>query len=289
MKQDQKQNELATTTTLEHNPRKPHWWRQLSRRGTKAQRRTIAAMKHYIIPSPGYGDFIDWNEVFDSVPKEIWFELGFGLGDNLLFNAQLHKDKHMVGAEVHSPGVASVLKRIQQAQEMGNYWAEYTLYNTQNDTVYASEDATSTGTTNEIYSNVRIYHGNGMKLLRSIPTSSLSAVLLTFPDPFPHESHREFRLLQVSNASDFYRVLNKSEGRLYLATDHVGYFEWCLSVMKQCRDMFTRVLPVPDRSNWLPVISKYEQKGYDEGRETRLACWQVVAGNNHKDNKEENR
>lgn len=270
--------ECAAAPSQRHNTKKPKWWLQLSRRrGTKGQRRTMAAMKQYILPSAGYGEFIDWNEIFQC--KDITLEIGFGLGDNLLCNAQRHPKEAMVGADVHSPGTARVLKIMQQAQEQGRYWDEYSLYSREtNEDNRHDEDSCSPPApcpTDKLYSNIRIYPGNGMKFLHSIPSSSLKAILLTFPDPFPLESHAEFRIVQVSTAPDFYRTL-KRDGRLYLATDHKRYFEWCLNVMDQCEDLFSKVTPVPDRKKWLPVISKYEQKGLDEGRQTHLACWQVV-------------
>ena len=36
------------------------------------------------------------------------------------------------------------------------------------------------------------------------------------------------------------------------------------------------VVPCPDRENWLPAVSYYEQKGLDEGRSTMLQCWQCL-------------
>lgn len=279
----QKVNDNVTENhhDLKYNARKPKWWlQQRNRRGTKGQRRVMTKMKHYIIPPPLYGETLDWNETFDSCRyKDIWLELGFGLGDNLLRNAQVHPDKGMVGAEVHPPGTAHVLKIIQKAQQEGRYWDGYSLCFTKTDdlaheySIEASEPISTTA--DNIYSNVRVYRGNGMKLVNSIPTCSVSAILIAFPDPFPKQGHEEFRLLQRATATDFYRAL-RAEGRIYLATDHEEHFEWCSYVMSQCRDLFILVTPVPDRSTWLPVISKYEQKGLEEGREAHMACWQVV-------------
>lgn len=269
--------------TLGYNARKPKWWLRLSsgQRGTKAQRRLVAEMEHYAIQAQ-YGEFIDWNLLFSNLPRDrdIWVEVGFGQGENLLANAQLYPNKAMVGAEIHKPGTAHVLKRIKEAQESGRYWDGYTLYKGDNNLTGGQDEVPSSlppGTnTREPYSNIRVYPGNGMKLLNHIPTSSVSAVLLTFPDPFPQDDHTEYRLLQVTNVVDIHRVLRKTNGRLYLATDHEGFYEWCKSVMSHDPTLFAHMIPVPDRTTWLPVISKYEKKGNEEGRSTRLACWQVV-------------
>jgi len=42
------------------------------------------------------------------------------------------------------------------------------------------------------------------------------------------------------------------------------------------RVAFRLVEPCPDRSEWLPAISRYEQKGWDEGRTTKLSCWEAI-------------
>lgn len=260
---------------------KPKWWKTLAgRRGTKAQRRAIAAMASHVLESIPFGASIDWENVFSSNKNEIWLEIGFGLGDNLLCNAQIHPEIAMVGADLHSPGVGTVLRRMQQGQQQGRYWDEYSLYSQEKDPYSEKSENDSAilrmpPRTNEpLYCNVRIYLGNGIKLLQSVPSRSLSAVLLTFPDPWPSSSHSNHRFIQHSTAIDLHRVL-RNGGRFYLATDHEGYFSWCQSVMEKCQDLFTPVVPVPDRFSWLPAISKYEQKGWDEGRKTILACWQV--------------
>jgi tRNA G46 methylase TrmB len=107
--------------------------------------------------------------------------------------------------------------------------------------------------------------------------------------------------------------LGTQSGRLYLTTDHFGYHEWSHEQVKKFNDQtmqqneitsintelsvcstqndddktnvclnptnnartFKSVEPVPDRSLWLPAVSKYEQKGYDEGRKTYLSCWEL--------------
>lgn len=36
------------------------------------------------------------------------------------------------------------------------------------------------------------------------------------------------------------------------------------------------VKPIPNRREWLPAVSRYEQKGWDEGRQTMLSCWRPI-------------
>jgi tRNA G46 methylase TrmB len=115
--------------------------------------------------------------------------------------------------------------------------------------------------------------------------------LITFPDPFMGKHQEHWRLMQISVLVELRRILT---GRLYLATDHEGYHEWSHAQVdafnslqrlqhessssstnnsSKCKQ-FELVESTPDRSLWLPVVSKYEQKGWDEGRVTWLSCWQ---------------
>ena len=139
-----------------------------------------------------------------------------------------------------------------------------------------------------LYSNLRLHTGDGTKLLACLPDHSVHAILVTFPDPFVNQVG--CRLLQVSVLEEIWRVL-VPQGRLYLATDHAGYHAWSQvqvelfnqqQQQQQQQDDTTKsrcfrlVEPTPDRRLWLPVVSKYEQKGWDEGRSTHLSCWEAI-------------
>lgn len=164
-----------------------------------------------------------------------------------------------------------------------------------------------------MYDHVRIYAGDGTKLLQCVPDHSVTAVLVTFPDPFMGNQQQHWRLLQVSVLTELRRILllppsisplpsigGGGGGRLYLATDHAGYHQWSHDqvaalnriLQEQVETnhgsassssssnpmvlLFALVEPTPDRASWLPVVSKYEQKGWDEGRPTWLSCWELV-------------
>ncbi|KAL3912806.1 MAG: hypothetical protein SGILL_006741 [Bacillariaceae sp.] len=209
---------------------------------------------------------------------------------------------------------------------VARYWTDYTTYSTSldpyandppdtpecaatlehphidnnNNNQQAEEEESITKSS---YSNLRIHPGDGFKLLPKIPSGSLDAILVTFPDPFPKEAQTQWRLIQVQTVLEFHRILRKAEGNrpggvFFLATDHKGYFEWTHSVMDQVNNImverdddnddddddddaksttkFRLVEPCPSRMQWLPAISTYEQKGWDEGRSTNLACWEAA-------------
>ena len=166
---------------------------------------------------------------------------------------------------------------------------------------------------------LRIHAGDGYKLLPKLPDDSLSAILVTFPDPFPKDTDVNYRLIQHQTLIECHRILRKQichtessssssssssnnnnnnnnnktrGGRLFLATDHDGYHEWCHRTMCEVNRtaarqheedpsssapmLFEPEEPCPDRMEWLPAVSRYEQKGWDEGRSTKLSCWTAI-------------
>jgi len=390
---------------------------------------TAKSSSSYVLERPAYGRYIDWYSVFGESRTEteeaeetaatatatessleIWYEIGFGLGDNLLYLATTSEDRRQrrrrrcyFGSEVHPSAIGTAYQRIlrlhddddddddvvaarqeeeeEQQQQRDDdderrrrrrrrhplsSLREFRPYRPQVDpfsplfgsgaetdqTGGSNGDANNNATTNggddedngsskngesvvctsanasnvpyynDINNNLRIYAGDGITLLPYVPPSSLHAVLITFPDPFPKWHERQYRVLQVHTVRSMCDVLrnptppfsrrdvkppreggggdsdqpNEGEGggRLYLATDHPVFYEWAHAVIEQFNNengvtarssengsggaddeyYFQLVDPCPDRHLWLPVISKYEQKGWEEGRRTLLSCWE---------------
>ena len=341
----------AATTTPEpgYNSRKPLWWKKLSGKPTKGQKRAMTAMAAWRLPKVPWGEYLDWTTIFPqpqqqhqdeseaSSSQEIWLEIGFGNGDNLLALAERHPQRLFVGAEVHNPGIGKVCQRMLQALQNDRYWNEYVEFsddkaNRPKNTTIVEDGASDEGkaaTINQhdksilpskptipeggytpfntnFYSNLRIHGGDGVKLLPYIPSHSLAVVLVTFPDPFPKDTQLQFRVLQKHTLLEIHRILRPSDGRLFLATDHEGHHAWCHATVDQVnqddsqdchndnntatggttwekagdqpRQLFDAV-EITDRTEWLPVISKYEQKGWNEGRQTHLSCWKAIKDN----------
>ena len=56
----------------------------------------------------------------DGKYQQIWLEIGFGSGDNLLANARNRPDVLFVGSEIHQPGVGTVLRRMEEEMGLGS-------------------------------------------------------------------------------------------------------------------------------------------------------------------------
>jgi len=256
---------------------KPRWWRDKSRKASKGQRKTIRELESegYVFRRPKYGAMIDWNELFKTEPNEeldIWWEIGFGYGDNLLRLSEQYASNSKMkffGNEIHEPGLGTTSKRLQQGLNNQRHWRDYTLLPEVSDVEMVDCKP---------YRNLRLCGGDAIKMLGNIPAKSLANVLITNPDPFPHA--QRFRIIQLHSLKMFWDVIRPG-GRLFLATDDKGFFEWSLATVEgynKTHPAFRLIDPCPSRCEWLPVISVYEQRGIESNRLEQTACWEVLNG-----------
>ena len=304
--------------------RKPRWWKRLAgRRGTAAQRKAINRMtqKGFVLPTlKKYQHELNLAKVFSDSPssssksiladevlvpklkdisgalcsdakniaedKHVILEIGFGLGDNILTNATKFPDQYYIGAEIHQPGVGIALMRIEKSIESGKYWMDQSwLYESdkldieKREAIQADKDDRPNP-----YDNLRIFPGDGIKLLDYLPHNSMDSIYLTFPDPWPNEEHHHWRVIQVETVHMIGQVL-KNGGCFYLATDSVIVDEWASQIFhiiqknedgndKRSSEWHELTL-CPDRTHWLPAMSKYEEKGISEGRLPMCRCWKI--------------
>ena len=116
-------------------------------------------------------------------------EIGFGRGDVLLDAATTRPERDYIGIEVHAPGIGYLLARI---HERG-------------------------------IGNVRVLFGDARELLRHrFAESSLEAIWVYFPDPWPKGRHRKRRLVQPGFAALAASRL-RPRGRILAATDNEDY------------------------------------------------------------------
>lgn len=249
--------------------RKPLWWKRLSgRRATKGQRSCMERMKAqgYVINAlPKYGESLNLEKAFSHLragmhymderleEKEIIMELGFGDGRNLLANACYNEQRLYLGADIHQPGVCNLLKQIESYNEVSR----------------------------AVLRNVIVYPGDGVKLIRSLPSSSISQIMVTFPDPWPEKHQEKFRIVQQDVVIEFERVL-RDQGLVLVATDSTSFAGWAQDVFavaqsiqegRKSRRWVMR--DPPGREEWLPVKSKYELEGNMASRDIVLQCWEL--------------
>jgi len=186
-----------------------------------------------LLPKIGVPDgAIDLAALFPEA-RSFAFEVGFGGGEHLAAQAGAHPDVGYIGCEPFLNGVAKLLTQVGQVK----------------------------------LKNVRVHPDDARDVLPRLPSQSLSAVYVLFPDPWPKLRHHKRRFIQKRSLDEIARVL-KPGGEVRVATDHSDYARWALQhLMADLRFRWTaecaadwRVRP----ADW--PATRYEQKALKAGR-----------------------
>lgn len=121
-------------------------------------------------------------------------EIGFGGGEHLAAQAELHPNWGFIGVEPFVNGVAKALAHVEAAG----------------------------------LDNVRLSMGDGREILERLPDHALDAVYILHPDPWPKARHFKRRVVQPESLAQIVRVL-KPSGEFRLATDVADYAVWTLA------------------------------------------------------------
>lgn len=166
-------------------------------RMTRAQARAHATLL------PKYGvpfarEHLDLAVLFGRAAPKI-VEIGFGMGETTAAIAQENPDKDYLAIEVHSPGVGSLLNRI---EALG-------------------------------LANVRVIQHDAVDVLEwMLPPDSVDGLHIFFPDPWPKKRHHKRRLIQPPFVALLAQRL-KPGGYVHVATDWQDYAEHILAVLSE--------------------------------------------------------
>jgi len=169
---------------------------------------------------------LDWSQVFGR-DGDVVLDIGFGHGESTIEMAAAQPELDVIGVEVHTPGVVTVLDAIEHRE----------------------------------LHHIRVVHGDLLPFLDRISPGSLAGVRIYFPDPWTKRRNFHRRLVGndvVAALCDRLRV----GGELHLATDIADYAD----SMQQVCDAESRLSGgVIDRPAWRP-LTRFEQRGLDAGR-----------------------
>jgi len=217
----------------EHRPIRSFVLRQ--GRVSNAQRRA-----HEIL-MPEYGipfmkNLLDLDQVFGrSAPR--FLEIGFGMGETTAAIAQAHSQYDYLAIEVHTPGVGSLLKQI---EELG-------------------------------LTNIRIIQHDVVEVLQQmLPSDCFDGVHIFFPDPWPKARHHKRRLIQPEFVGLLCRHLKRS-GSIHAATDWENYACQILEVLSNEPQLANTAVDYAPRPEYRP-LTKFEQRGLRLGH----GVWDLV-------------
>ena len=173
------------------------------------------------------GPLLEWSDVFGR-DGEVVLDVGFGHGESTIALAAVEPDVDVIGVEVHTPGVVTVLDAI---EHQGLH-------------------------------QIRVVHGDVLALLDRVPAESLAGIRVYFPDPWTKRRNHHRRLIRPDVLGALVDRL-RSGGFLHLATDIVDYAE---SMQSVCEAELRLTGGVIERPDWRP-LTRFEQRGLDAGRQ----------------------
>jgi tRNA (guanine-N7-)-methyltransferase len=179
---------------------------------------------------------LDLDTVFGRRAPRI-LEIGCGMGETTVAIAAAHPDTDYIGIEVHTPGVGSLLKQIDEAG----------------------------------LSNVRVIQHDAVAVMDTmIPPASLDGLHIFFPDPWPKKRQQKRRLIQSPFIALAVSRL-KPGAYLHAATDWQEYAEQILAVFSAEPTLVNTASGYAEKPAYRPQ-TKFETRGLKLGH----GVWDIV-------------
>lgn len=172
---------------------------------------------------------------FDMPVKDVWLEIGFGNGEQLVHQALQHPEIGMIGCEPFLNGVAALCRDIKEKN----------------------------------IRNIRIWQDDARLLMPRLKSHSIGHCLLLNCDPWPKKKHHKRRFVQQETLDELHRLLKKG-AEFRMSTDDPSLAKWELEktyfhkgfkwLAESCTDWQNR----PDDM----LETRYQKKGLQQGRPT---------------------
>lgn len=177
------------------------------------------------------------NQAFARDDSRKVLEIGFGMGDATAKIAQTLPEYDFLAVEVHTPGVGSLLKLMQEGD----------------------------------IQNIRIIQHDAVEVLQHmLADASLDGVHIFFPDPWHKKRHHKRRLIQA----EFVKLLCsklKVGAYIHVATDWQEYAEWVLEVLQAEPLLQNTADTYAEKPAYRP-LTKFENRGLKLGH----GVWDLV-------------
>ncbi len=181
----------------------------------------------------------NWAEIFGA-ERPLILEIGFGTGVFLRHLARQHPEANVIGLEISNQCLLKAERMIAR----------------------------------EGLNNLRVIHSRAETALYHLfEPSTLSEVVINFPDPWFKRDHGHRRLMQRDTLDAIVSRM-QAGAMLYLATDIVEYAEMSSELLAATPQLMNRL---PNQwADMLPgrVITKYEAKARAEGRDCMYFAYQ---------------
>jgi tRNA (guanine-N7-)-methyltransferase len=203
---------------------------------TKGQERAIETVW------PQFGidyteNLLDLSQVFGRNASKKILEIGFGMGESTAKIALTLPDCDFLAVEVHTPGIGSLLKKIEELA----------------------------------LTNIRIIQHDVVEVLQNmLADNSLDGVHIFFPDPWHKKRHHKRRLIQAAFVKLLCSKL-KTGAYIHVATDWQEYAEWVLEVLSAEPQLQNTAQDYAEKPSYRP-LTKFENRGIKLGH----GVWDLV-------------
>ena len=190
----------------------------------RSKSRALSKTKKFFYVNHKDDFLVDFEQIKLVKNKDFILEIGFGLGENLLFQATKYPKNHFIGIDPFINGVANV---IQKAKKLN-------------------------------LNNVSILDMPVQKVLDNFSDNFFSKVFVLFPDPWMKNKQKKRRLLNYLFLEKILKKM-KIKSTLIFVTDDQDYFNYVvkeISLLKKKTDTFEYSL-----NNRHPIVdTKYSNK-----------------------------
>jgi len=190
----------------------------------RSKSRALSKTKKFFYVNHKDDFLVDFEQIKLVKNKDFILEIGFGLGENLLFQATKYPKNHFIGIDPFINGVANV---IQKAKELN-------------------------------LNNISILDMPVQKVLDNFSDNFFSKVFVLFPDPWMKNKQKKRRLLNYLFLEKILKKM-KVKSSFIFATDDQDYFNFVtkeISLLRKKIDTFEYSL-----SNKHPITdTKYSNK-----------------------------
>jgi tRNA (guanine-N7-)-methyltransferase len=216
-----------------HHPELRSFGRRRGRKLSARQEQLRADLLPRLTLDPASAPPADATTLFASPVEQVWFEIGFGGSEHLIWQAQNHPKVGIIGCEPFEEGVVKALTSIDQH-----------------------------GLT-----TIRLCPDDARPILKWLPSASLSRVFILFPDPWPKKRHQKRRLFSGDLLRLLARVM-KPGAELRFGTDIGDYARTGLLALMGAPEFSW---PASGPSDWRQrpadwPETRYEAKAIREGR-----------------------
>ncbi|MFZ9438440.1 MAG: tRNA (guanosine(46)-N7)-methyltransferase TrmB [Candidatus Fonsibacter ubiquis] len=166
----------------------------------RSKSRALSKSKKFFYVNHKNDFLVNFEQIKLVKDKNFILEIGFGLGENLLFQATKHPENYFIGIDPFINGVANV---VQKAKELN-------------------------------LSNISILDTPVQKVLDNFSDNLFSKVFVLFPDPWMKNKQKKRRLL---NYLFLEKILKKmrTKSTLIFATDDQDYFNFVIKEVSLLR------------------------------------------------------